>query len=151
MLNETVVRYTADEKHPLDSIQPVFAGLINQVGRIIVISHKIWMTIVGDAKAIAQVDPVSRYEDVLRGKLGKVFGVDLCTDGYSDPELQFLSGNEFVILESWDEYYRLVPIIPDTIDTTTAAYKRYGGPLKKQLKEINKRAKEDGDGSNSPS
>ena len=48
------------------------------------------------------VDPVSKLEIILTGRLGTLFGMDLLTDGYRDPRLQVLDQGEFYITSTPD-------------------------------------------------
>lgn len=42
-------------------------------------------------------DPVSKYEIVMTGRLGRLFGMNLITDGYREPTLQVLGVGEYYI------------------------------------------------------
>lgn len=42
-------------------------------------------------------DPVSKYEIVMTGRIGRLFGMNLITDGYREPTLQVLEAGEYYI------------------------------------------------------
>lgn len=42
-------------------------------------------------------DPVSKYEIVMTGRIGNIFGLNMITDGYREPTLQVLDTGEFYI------------------------------------------------------
>lgn len=42
-------------------------------------------------------DPVSKYEIVMTGRIGRLFGMNLITDGFREPTLQVLDRGEFYI------------------------------------------------------
>lgn len=45
-------------------------------------------------------DPISKYEIVMTGRIGSLFGMTMITDGYRDPQLQVLEQGEFYITSS---------------------------------------------------
>ena len=105
-----MIKYTADETNLVKSIwNPILELGRGRVGKILVISSKLWLAICSDSAALSLVDPVTRYEDVLKGHLGVMLGMELCTDGYQDPALIFLKDLEFTLVDGLDEFYKLVP------------------------------------------
>ena len=57
----------------------------------------------------SMLDPVTRWSEVQKGHVATVFGLEVCTDGYLEPEKQFLSGLEWTLVDGWEEYTKLVP------------------------------------------
>lgn len=45
-------------------------------------------------------EPISKYEIIMTGRIGRILGLDLITDGYREPTLQVLQQGEFYITTS---------------------------------------------------
>jgi hypothetical protein len=106
---------------------------VNGANSIVVIGQKLWMNLISGAYLSEGVslqdvfDPVAKYDLVLDGYLG-IFtktGVRLYTDGYLEPEFQFLKGDEYIVLPKDFEIERLlmmssyiVPKVTETLKDT---------------------------------
>jgi len=102
--------YQADPNDLANSIwNPILNLGQDRIGKMIVISMGVWNAIIHDPAVIALLDPISEYNLVLDGRLGTIFGMDLGTDAYQIPELHFLSGMEFILVDGLDEFHKLVP------------------------------------------
>jgi hypothetical protein len=66
------------------------------------IANDIWSDIVGDTGFQRLLDPVSRHELVMEGRLGTILGMDVITDQFRHPEHKVLSQGEMYIVGSED-------------------------------------------------
>lgn len=62
------------------------------------IANDLWNDVVGDTSFQAVIDPVSKYELLLTGQLGTIFGMTILSDAYRHPEHKVLSQGEMFVV-----------------------------------------------------
>ena len=78
--------------------------LRNQVGRWNIpvtswlIANDVWSDIVADTSFQAVIDPVSKYELLLTGQLGVIYGMTILSDAYRHPEHKVLEQGEMFVV-----------------------------------------------------
>lgn len=79
-------------------------ALRNQVGRWNIpvtswlVANDLWNDIVGDTSFQQVIDPVSKYELLLTGQLGVIYGMTILSDAYRHPEHKVLEQGEMFIV-----------------------------------------------------
>lgn len=61
-----------------------------------------WNDIIGNAEFVTALDPVSKYDLLITGKLGTLLGMDLTTDGFRAPEHRVLQKGEIYVVADQD-------------------------------------------------
>lgn len=62
------------------------------------VANDIWNDIVGDASFQQVIDPVSKYELLLTGQLGVIYGMTILSDAYRHPEHKVLDQGEMYVI-----------------------------------------------------
>jgi hypothetical protein len=62
------------------------------------VQSKVWSAIMGDPRILDLVTPTSNHELVCSGYLGSLLGIDIFTDAYSLPGLQFLPTSSLYVM-----------------------------------------------------
>lgn len=61
-----------------------------------------WNDIIGNSEFVTALDPVSKYDLLITGKLGTLLGMDLTTDGFRAPEHRVLQNGEIYVVADQD-------------------------------------------------
>jgi hypothetical protein len=62
------------------------------------VANDLWNDIVGDTSFQQVIDPVSKYELLLTGQLGVIYGMTILSDAYRHPEHRVLSQGEMFVV-----------------------------------------------------
>jgi hypothetical protein len=62
------------------------------------VANDIWNDIVGDTSFQQVIDPVSKYELLLTGQLGVIYGMTILSDAYRHPEHKVLDQGEMYVI-----------------------------------------------------
>lgn len=69
-----------------------------------VLASDYWNDIIGNSEFVTALDPVSKYDLIVTGRLGTLLGMDLNTDGFRAPEHRVLHKGELYVVAA-PEYH----------------------------------------------
>lgn len=65
---------------------------------VLLIAYDIWNDIIADDDFLPLFDPINKHEQILEGRLGKLCGMEVITDGFRKDTSRFLKAREVYIL-----------------------------------------------------
>lgn len=84
-----------------------------------VLAADYWNDIVGNDQFTSALDPVSKYDLLITGKLGTLLGMELITDGFRAPEHRVLQNGELYVVADQD-YHAMYTTRGGTQSTPTS-------------------------------
>lgn len=88
----------------------------------VLISNDYWNDIIGNANFHSLFDPVTRYDLVLNGAIGTIFGMEIVTDAFRQPNQKVLEKGEIYVIaspENHGSYTDRGGIVPTPVDGAT--------------------------------
>lgn len=86
------------------------------------IANDFWKDLIGNASFHSLFDPVTRYDLVLNGAIGTIFGMEVITDAFRQPNQKVLNRGEIYVIaspENHGSYTDRGGIVPTPVDGAT--------------------------------